>query len=479
MNMTEENIVEQSPVEVANREKRVVALSSVLAAIFLTSIKLLIGLMTGSLGILSEAAHSGLDLVAAAVTFFAVHWSGRPHDREHTYGHGKIENLSALIETLLLLLTCVWIIYEAIQRLFFKSVEIEPSIWAFLIMGFSIVVDLTRSRALSRVAKKYNSQALEADALHFSTDIWSSSVVLIGLGLVVLSERLKIEWLIKADAAAAMGVAGIVVYVSVQLGKRTLAGLLDAVPTGLRQEISDAVRQVPGILSVEYVRVRPNGSDYFADLAVNVPRDTGFEQVHTIASEVEKSVQVVLPGTDVVVRVIPAALDHEGTLTRIRLLANRFYLGVHGIRIYEMAGRSLIEMHVEVGENLHLKEAHDQVVAFEEALKEEFSGPIQVITHIEPVGDELATVEANLVDEKKVLRLLKEYSLETGNPYNADHILVQSKDGELVVSFDCYLDSDLPITQAHHMTEQVEQYLRSRLPSLGRVIIHTEPLEVR
>ena len=194
----------------ADREKHMVALSSVLAAVFLTAMKIVVGLLTGSLGILSEAAHSGLDLVAAAVTYFAVRVSGRPPDFEHPYGHGKIENLSALFETLLLLLTCVWIFYEAIQRLFFKNVEVETSIWAFVIMAISIGVDFTRSRALARAAKKYDSQALEADALHFSTDIWSSSVVIAGLGLVWLAENLGIEWLKHADAVAAMGVAVIV-----------------------------------------------------------------------------------------------------------------------------------------------------------------------------------------------------------------------------------------------------------------------------
>ena len=164
----------------AEREKRLVALSSVLAAIFLTSMKIVVGLLTHSLGILSEAAHSGLDLIAAAVTLFAVRLSDRPPDREHPYGHGKIENLSALVETLLLLATCVWIIYEAIDRLFFKSVHVEASIWSFIVMGTSIGIDVTRSRALMRTAKKHNSQALEADALHFSTDVWSSSVVIAG-----------------------------------------------------------------------------------------------------------------------------------------------------------------------------------------------------------------------------------------------------------------------------------------------------------
>ena len=207
----------------ADREKHWVALSSVLAAIFLTGMKLVVGLMTGSLGILSEAAHSGLDLVAAVVTLFAVRISGRPADREHTYGHGKVENLSALFETVLLLVTCIWIIYEAIQRLFFKEVLVEASIWAFVIMGVSIVIDFSRSRALARVAKKYQSQALEADALHFSTDIWSSSVVIGGLLLVRGADWLGLAWLTKADALAAMGVAGIVVYISAQLGQRTIA----------------------------------------------------------------------------------------------------------------------------------------------------------------------------------------------------------------------------------------------------------------
>ncbi|NLE75541.1 MAG: cation transporter, partial [Chloroflexi bacterium] len=166
----------------ATREKRDAALTSVIAAVGLTTFKIVVGVMTGSLGILSEAAHSGLDLVAALVTFFAVKVSGRPPDRQHTYGHGKVENFSALFETLLLLATCGWIIYEAVQRLFFKSVEVQPSIWAFAVMAVSIAIDAGRSRVLYRAARKHNSQALEADALHFRTDIYSSSVVIAGLG---------------------------------------------------------------------------------------------------------------------------------------------------------------------------------------------------------------------------------------------------------------------------------------------------------
>ena len=148
-------------VQEAKKEKRSAALSSVLAAIGLTTFKFIVGIFTNSLGILAEAAHSGLDLVAAAMTYFAVRVSDKPADKEHTFGHGKIENLSALFETILLLATSGWIIYESIQRLFFINVKVEASIWSFVVMGASIVIDYTRSRLLFRAARKYKCQALE------------------------------------------------------------------------------------------------------------------------------------------------------------------------------------------------------------------------------------------------------------------------------------------------------------------------------
>jgi cation diffusion facilitator family transporter len=239
----------------AEREKNSAALSSVLAAVALTTFKIVVGLMTNSLGILAEAAHSGLDLVAALVTWFAVRTSGKPADVEHHYGHGKIENLSALFEAFLLLVTCVWIIYESIQRLFFKAEEVEVSFWAFLVMAISILIDYSRSRVLERAARKHNSQALEADALHFKTDIWSSSVVIVGLIAVKLADWLPgLPILAKADAVAALGVALIVIYVSIELGVRTIHGLLDQAPKGLAEEIEKAVEAIPGVLDCHQVR---------------------------------------------------------------------------------------------------------------------------------------------------------------------------------------------------------------------------------
>ena len=460
----------------AIREKGKAALSSVLAAILLTTMKIVVGLLTGSLGILSEAAHSGLDLVAAAVTFFAVRLSSRPPDRRHTYGYGKVENLSALFETFLLLLTCVWIIYEAIQRLFFKSVQVEASIWAFIVMATSIVIDFSRSRILAKAAKKYSSQALEADALHFSTDIWSSSVVIAGLALVSLSNWLKLEWLAKADAVAAMGVAGIVIYVSLQLGRRTITDLVDAIPPGIRDEVISAVQKLPGVVAVQQVRIRRAGPDFFADVSLLVSRDTPFEVAHEIASQAEDAVhQVLLGSNDVVVNISPVASDGEEMITNVRLLAARHGLGAHGIRVYDVLGTQSLELHLEVEEGLKVEEAHQQASEFESELHRDLPDIERIVTHIEPAGDKTATRQARPVDETRLMQVLESLPEEVGIPCQPHDLVVNRVAGELSVSFHCIVDGELPITEAHSLTEKVESVLRAQVPNLGRVVIHVEP----
>jgi cation diffusion facilitator family transporter len=459
----------------AHREKNAAALSSVLAAIFLTFFKLVVGLMTGSLGILAEVAHSGLDLVAALVTLVAVRLSGRPADEEHMYGHGKVENLSALFETLLLLGTCAWIIYEAIRRLFFEEVTVQVNIWAFIVMGVAIVVDFSRSRLLYRTAKKYDSQALEADALHFSTDIWSSAVVIAGLVFVLLSERLGIPALAKADAIAALVVAGIVVYVSMQLGGRTVTALIDGVPASLRDELIRAVR-VPGVLEVRRVRVRRSGPESFADVRLTVARDTPFERTHDIAQAAEQSLRQVLPGADVVVQVDPVKSDHEGVLTSVRMLAAQHGMGAHGVRTYDLqSGGHLLELHLEVSDRLTVEQAHEQASAFEEELRKTLPAIDQVITHIEPTSDALAQKHATSADEEHVRDVLRSLDLQNDLGCQPHDITVRRVGGELQVTFHCTVDSSLPITEAHALTERVESLLRNQVNNLGRVVIHVEP----
>jgi len=292
--------------QTAQREKNTAALSSVIAAIVLTSFKLIVGLATGSLGILAEAAHSALDLAAALVTFFAVRVAGRPADEEHRYGHGKVENLSALFETALLLVTCIWIIYEAVQRLFFNPVEVDASVWAFVVMFVSIAVDYSRSRVLFRAARRHNSQALEADALHFSTDIWSSSVVILGLiGVRLAAAFPRLTVLKQADAVAAVGVAFIVIYISLQLGKRTIMALLDTAPSGVVAKITAAVDAVPGVSQTHHVRVRPSGPFYFVDVHVLMQADLPLGQAHDLTEQVTDAIHNILPGADVTVHPEP------------------------------------------------------------------------------------------------------------------------------------------------------------------------------
>jgi cation diffusion facilitator family transporter len=459
-----------------DREKRLVALSSVLAAVFLTSMKLAVGLATGSLGILSEAAHSALDLVAAAVTFFAVRVSGRPPDREHNYGHGKIENLSALFETLLLLVTCIWIIYEATRRLFFGAeVEVKATIWSFVVMALSIVVDFSRSRVLLKAAKKYDSQALEADAIHFSTDIWSSSVVIAGLALVALAGRLGIGWLAKADAIAAMGVAAIVTYISIQLGSRTIAGLLDAVPTRLRDDVAHAVH-VPGVLDVKKVRVRRSGPEAFADVELTVSRDTTFEEADEIAGSAEEAVRAVLPGADVMVHVVPVRASNEDVLATVRVLAARHGVGVHGIRLYDVLGNHSMDLHLEVNNKLSVQEAHRVASEFERALRQALPGIIRVTTHIEPAGETPGVRAAMPADATRVIEVLKAVPEETGIDFSPHDVRVDRLAGQLMLSFHVRFDPGESINDAHLQTEQIEQALRSRLPELARITIHVEPV---
>ncbi len=293
----------------AKKEKRAAALSSVVAAVGLTTFKLIVGLLTNSLGILAEAAHSALDLVAAAMTYFAVRVSDKPADKEHPFGHGKIENLSALFETVLLLATSAWIIYEAVQRLFFVSIKVEASIWSFIVMGTSIVIDFTRSRLLSRAAIKYKSQALEADALHFSTDIWSSSVVILGLiGLSIASRVPGLNWMHKADSIAALVVAVIVIYISAELGWRTISALLDTAPRGLAEKIEKVAASVPGVVDAHAIRIRPSGAHTFIDMHVTMDGSVTLKEAHAATELIEDAILKEISPADVTVHVEPAEI---------------------------------------------------------------------------------------------------------------------------------------------------------------------------
>ena len=476
-----EDVLNTSRSSVEN-EKQKAAISSVLAAIFLTLMKIVVGISTNSIGILSEAAHSGLDLVAAAVTFFAVKMSDTPPDRRHLYGHGKVENLSALIETVLLLATCIWIVYESSIRIFVTNEHVEASGWSFLVMGISIVVDFTRSRMLLRTAKKHNSQALEADALHFSTDIWSSCVVIVGLVCIVIGEKININpilrgYLFKADAIAALFVAGIVAYVSVKMGRKAIDALLDAVPHGVESTIRISIESLPGVLSVQSLRIRQSGPMAFVDMILQIPRVASLEEAHVIAEEAEKLVQATLPSADTIVHIEPVSMNTESIVENIRALAARKGIGVHGIRVHQVRKTLYLEMHIEVSENLNLEEAHRIATSFEQDVYTSIPDVTSIMTHIEPVGDGASLKKSEKVDIQSITSEIERICKDSPDIIDCHHVTILGSRDRPSVSFHCRMAKNTSIIYAHKVTAVLEATIHLWIPGLDRIIIHLEPIK--
>src|ERR1700719_4230950 len=455
-------------------EKRAVAGSSVLAAFAITGGKIVVGFTTGSLGILSEAAHSALDLIAALLTYFSVGVSDKPADADHQYGHGKVENFSAFVETVLLLLTCVWVVYEAVMRLFFRHVEVEPSVWAFAVMLISMAVDWWRSRALGRIATKYDSQALEADALHFSTDVWSAGVVVLGLALILLGRTYHLDWLRLADPVAALFVAGVIVSVSWRLARRTVDALLDAAPTGVRAQITDAVSRVDGVLEIGRVRIRRAGNRYFADLAVGLARTVTFQRSEQMVAAVTAAVQRVLPDADVTVQPLPRAQRSENTFDRIRAAATRHNLNVHDISVQDLAGQLHVEQHVELDERMTLKQAHDQVTELEADMRRDVPEIADILTHIE---SEPATIEKpeEVVSDAELEHRLKGVASEFPEVLDVHDFVIKRVRGRLYVSCHCTLSDNLSLSRVHDIQTELEIRFKQDAPELFRVLIHPEP----
>jgi cation diffusion facilitator family transporter len=453
----------------ALREKKTAALSSVLAAIFLTGLKLVVGVQTNSLGILSEAAHSALDLIAAVITYVAITVAAKPPDEEHRYGHGKIENVSALVETLLLFVTCAWIIWEAVQRLSTGETHVDANVWSFLVMGVAIAVDLGRSRHLGNVARKHHSQALEADALHFSSDVWSSLVVVAGLVSVSFGFP-------AVDSIAAIGVALLVLFVSYRLGRRTLDALVDRVPDGLYEKVVEAIRGVDGVEEVRSVRLRPSGPHVFVDATVGIPRTTPFELAHGVMDAVERAVQGARDQMDVIVHAEPVETESESLADKVRMLAlKRGVRAPHNLEVHRMGGRYFIDFDLEYPRGRSFVEAHALAVEIEREIRGGFEGVEKVTIHLEeyqPEEEELREVteeertlreriRARVLRDPRVLGCTDITLLRHGNAYN--------------VSITCQVDASLPLEGVHGIVAEMESALYRDFDQLRRVTIQAEP----
>ncbi|HZP79686.1 MAG TPA: cation-efflux pump [Pseudolabrys sp.] len=450
--------------------KEQVALTSIAASAALTLAKAVVGVLTGSLAILSEAGHSLIDLGATVMTYVAVRISGKPADAEHHYGHGKVESISALAETALLFLLSGVVIWEASKRLLGETHHVDATIWAFGVMGLSMVVDFFRARALSRVARKTASHALEADALHFSSDMWSSLAVIVGL----VGLRLGLPW---ADNAAALVVAVLVCIVGWKLGKRTIDTLTDTAPPGAAARITQAARRVAGVVSIDQVRARAVGEIMFVDVGVGVSRTLPLDRVSALKDEVKDAIRADLPGAEVIVTTEPRTLNSESVMDAVMVTARNRALAVHHVTVHSIAGRLSVSLDLEVDGTLSLGAAHAIADGLEQAIVGEIGADVEVETHIEPLQvPQRAGREAPPERVKAVEIALAEIAAEGRVIRDVHNVRVRETDDGEIVNFHCRVDPALTVRAVHEKVDDVERTLRERSPSIKRVIGHAEPM---
>jgi cation diffusion facilitator family transporter len=450
--------------------KQTVALTSIAASAALTIAKAAVGFATGSLAILSEAAHSLIDLAATVMTYFAVRIADMPADAEHHYGHGKVESLSALGETALLFVLSGVVIWEAGLRLVgVEKQPVEATLAAFAVMALSILIDFGRSRALYRAATDHKSEALEADALHFSSDMWSSAAVILGLAGL----RLGYAW---ADSAAALVVALFVCLAGWRLGRRTIETLTDTAPAGAVERISDVVRKVKGVVDVGRVRARQVGPRLFVDLDIAASRALPLDRVMTLKGEVERALAKAMPETELNAVVSPRALDDETVLERVMVIARNRGLAVHHVTVQAIAERLSVSLDLEVDGALTLARAHEIASALEAAVRDELGPDVEVESHIEPLQtDRLSGTDAAPARVEAVRAALAELGSQGGVLRNVHDVRVRdTPDGE-IVNFHCDVDAAMRVHDVHEKVDEVEHALRRRFPEITRVIGHAEP----
>jgi cation diffusion facilitator family transporter len=466
---------------------RAAALTSVFASLSITLLKLLTGVLTGSLGMLSEAAHSSIDLIAAGITLLAVRVSDRPADEEHNYGHGKLESLSAGFETILMVASCIWIVQEAVHRIRHRShLDLRWSVWPFIVLALSMAVDYSRSRNLHRIAQQYRSDALEADSVHFATDIWSSAAVFLGLLAVFIGERLHLPQLEYADPVAGLVVALVILRVTWRVARQTIDSLLDATPPELRarirRELIHDVQAIRGVLNVQRLRLRRSGPNYFVDLTLGLPRNLTFQRAEQITSSATVAVQRLLPGADVIIHTLPMAAQGESVFDRIRAVAARSNLAIHDVSVQQYDGTQggglHVEQHLEVPETMPLRQAHDIATQLESEMRHEIPGIVTLLTHIESEPATIATsaqIEAsqNLENQLRAtaghfpeILDIHEISLTRGHGGAAASVQVNCH---------CTLPDDLPMQAVHEIITNFESEFRLDHPQVSRVFIHPEP----
>ncbi|MGH9606199.1 MAG: cation diffusion facilitator family transporter [Terracidiphilus sp.] len=456
-------------------EKRRVARHSMLAAAVMTALKLAAGLVSGSLGVLSDAAHSGLDVAGAALTYFSVTVSDKPADEDHTYGHGKFENLSAFGEVLLMAASSAWIIREAVLRILSRAVAVHHSLWPVMVLFASIAVDFWRSRQLRAVAGRTGSPALATDAFHFSSDIWASLAVLAGLGANWIGAHFGIAILRYADPVAALIVALMILRLTLLLGHEAVSALSDETPAETRRRMIREVERVQGVLAVEQARLRRAGAGYFADLTLALPRRFTFEHTDELVREATEAVHRALPGADVVIHTVPREARAESVFDRVRAVAARNNVSVHELSVQSHHGRLRVEQHVELDENMPLRDAHVFVTAMEAEILREAPEIDLVLTHIESEPATIEQPEELVEDDRRIEKALRAAAMDLPDIIDVHEVNVSRTGDHIDLSCHCTLPDDLTMRRVHLAITALEDRFKLECPEVQRVTIHPEP----
>ena len=457
-------------------EKRRVSWNSMVAAMVMTLLKLGAGLVSGSLGVLSDAAHSGLDLAGASLTFFSVRVSDKPADEDHTYGHGKVENLSAFTEACLMVISCVWIVWEAVSRIVYRTVNVHHSLWPVLVLFASIAVDFWRSRQLRAVALRTGSPALATDAFHFASDIWATLAVLAGLATTWMGSRLNIPVLRYADPCAAILVSLLILRMAARLGGEAVGALLDEIPAETRRRMMREVELVQGVMAVERARVRRAGASHFVDLTLALPRRSTFEHAGDLVEEATAAVHRVLPAADVVIHTVPRETRAESIFDRVRAVAARNNVSVHELSVQSRHGRMQIELHVELDEKLLLRDAHTFVTALESEILRVVPEIDAVLTHIESEPATIEQPQEAVLEDRRIERALHDAAARLPDVVDVHAIVVGRTRDHILVSCHCTLPDDLPMHRVHELITDLEDRFKLECPEVYRVTIHPEPV---
>jgi len=450
--------------------KQTAALASIGASAALTLAKLTAGLFSGSLALLSEAGHSLLDTGATILTYFAVRAAGRPADEEHHYGHGKFEALAALAETGFLFALAAFVVIEAVRRLSGPEPHIDASWPVFAVLVVSIIVDITRWRALSKVSRDTKSDALAADALHFSSDFIASTLVLLGL----IAARYGYP---QGDTFAAFGVAGFIAIAGFRLARRTIDTLLDRAPQGMADRLERIIGRVPGVESIEHIKLRAAGAEILGEVDIGVARTSSIERVSAIREAVRDAAGRAFPDSNLTVTATPLALDDETLLQRVLLVSARRRLPVHHVTVQEIGGRRSVSFDLELDGRMPHGKAHEIATDLENALEKELGGSIEVESHIEPLQmQELPGHDISPAVAEQILSALQRRAAEGGTISNVHNLRVRETPVGLVVNYHCRVDPKLPVLAVHEAVDELDHKLRSDIPGVARVVGHAEPL---